>query len=96
MQEPNLVVNLEQEEAVFRCEFARLADFGVQYSVSYYGDGKLLSEHLVGDSVPALTELEMDELQYGSQVNVKVHFKVKVEESAVKKVLFCISFFACF
>ena len=92
-----MVVDLEQEEVVFRCEFARLADFGVQYSVSYYGDGKLLSEHLVGDSVPALTELEMDELQYGSQVNLKVHFKVKVEESAyVKMVLFCTSLFCFF
>ena len=63
------MVSLEQGEAVFRCEFARLADFGVQYLVSYYGDGNLLSEHLVGDSIPALTEMEIDELQYGSQVN---------------------------
>ena len=63
------MVSLEQGEAVFRCEFARLADFGVQYLVSYYGDGNLLSEHLVGDSIPALTEMEIDELQYGSQVS---------------------------
>ena len=69
VQEPSLVVSLEQGEAVFHCQFARLADFEVQYSVSYYGDGNLLSEHLVGDSIPALTEMEIDELQYGSQVS---------------------------
>lgn len=69
MREPSLEVSLEQGEAVFRCEFARLADFGVQYLVSYYGDGNLLSKHLVGDSIPALTEMEIDELQYGSQVS---------------------------
>ena len=72
MQKPSLAVSLEQGEAVFHCEFARLADFGVQYSVSYYGDGGLLSEHLAGNSIPTLAESEIDELQYGSQVNQKV------------------------
>ena len=57
------------EEVVFRCEFDLLADFEVQYSVAFYGDDTLLSlKTNVNENMAVLTETEMDDLNYGSQV----------------------------
>ena len=76
VKKPRLTVGLvnregesSDEEAVFRCEFDRLADLGVQYSVSFYGDDTLLAtKSNVGENMAVLTEMEMDDLNYGSQV----------------------------
>ena len=76
VQKPRLTVDLvnreranDNREVTFRCEFDRLADFEVQYSVAFYGDDTLLSQKSnVGENMAVLTEMEMDELNYGSQV----------------------------
>lgn len=72
MREPKLKVSLEKDEVLFRCEFDRLADFEVQYSVSYHGDDQVLSVYQqVGADVSPLTEMEMEDVQYGSKVMLR-------------------------
>lgn len=74
MQEPpTLSVAVDDDDTVtFNCQFERLSDVGVQYQVEYIGDGQQLDSHTVRglDAVPSLADSQMEDLEYGSRVNV--------------------------